>query len=217
MGTLARPEKNTASKPTLGRRKILVLPILTMGGLTLLAVCYYGLKPRAAETLAITSANTSIDEPTKIRPGIPKRLKISKLNIDAVIEPMGLTPQGDLDAPTTLADTGWYKDGVRPGEAGSAVIDGHFSAVGGKIAVFDDLHKLQKGDELIIQDENGTSIKFMMSGSREYAPGENAKAVFYSDDGKSRLNLITCQGSWVQTQQSYATRLVVFFDRAPEL
>lgn len=64
-----------------------------------------------------------------VNPGLlasPVRLKIPKINIDAAIESVGLTPEGAMDVPKSHTNVAWFNLGPRPGEQGSAVINGHF-------------------------------------------------------------------------------------------
>jgi len=141
------------------------------------------------------------------------RLKIPKINLNAAIESVGLTPDGAMDAPKGPTNTAWFNLGPSPGEKGSAVIDGHFGWYNGKPAVFDDLNKLQKGDKLYVEDETGASTTFVVRMSRSYDPKADATDVFGSDDGKAHLNLITCEGVWDKATKSYSNRLVVFSDK----
>jgi LPXTG-site transpeptidase (sortase) family protein len=150
-------------------------------------------------------------QPKKV--GVPVRLKLPKINVDAPIEQVGLTSDGALDVPKGPANTGWYNAGPRPGENGSAVIDGHFDLENNPRGVFFDLNKLQAGDKLSVEDETGTTITFVVRESRKYDPNADASTVFRSSDGKAHLNLITCSGVWDTAQQSYSNRLVVFTDR----
>jgi len=53
---------------------------------------------------------------------------------------------------------------------------------------------------------------FAVTAIRMYNPDDDATQVFVSTDGKAHLNLITCQGSWNNTEQTYSERLVVFTD-----
>ena len=155
--------------------------------------------------------------PAGIRPGIPLRFKIPAIGLDSAIDPVGLTSDGDLAVPKDITSAGWYQGGVRPGEPGSAVIDGHYGWIRRKAAIFNNLSKLQKGDEIDITDDVGVANAFVVRGSRQYLPGEKATAVFQSDDGKAYLNLITCQGMWESSQRTYSTRLVVFAVMKPKL
>lgn len=199
------------SKPTQKRQTVFWVAILL--GCLLAAVLARHFSPEQHRSSSSTAAKTqTISEgmAAKARPGLPSRLKIPKIGANLSIEPVGTTPNADLDVPKNPAGVGWYKDGVRPGEAGSAVIDGHFGWIDGQPAVFNNLHILQKGDEVYVDDETGVSRTFAVTGSRIYAPGEKATAIFYSDDGKERLNIITCEGVWDESQGGYTGRLVVF-------
>jgi sortase A len=155
-------------------------------------------------------------EPEKqeeLDPALPVRFRIPKINIDAAVERVGLTPEGDMDAPKGPASVAWYSQGPHPGEQGSAVVAGHFGWIDDIPAVFDNLHTLQPGDHVYVEDEKGATITFVVREFRMYNPNEEAVNVFGSNDGKAHLNLITCQGVWNKDQKSYSTRLVVFADQ----
>lgn len=147
----------------------------------------------------------------------PIRLRIPKINIDAAVEHVGLTSHGTMDVPKGPADVAWFDLGPRPGEDGNAVIAGHEGWKNGIPAVFDNLYKLQKGDELYVEDEKGAITTFVVREVRMYGENEDASVVFGSSDGKAHLNLITCEGIWNAAQKSYSNRLVVFTDKEIEL
>ena len=149
----------------------------------------------------------------QVRYGVPLHLKIPAINVDAVVEGVGLTQNGTMDTPKNPKDVAWFNLGTPPGENGSAVIDGHYGWKDGKPSVFDDLYKLRKGDKIYIQEDNGVTVTFVVQGDRRYNPQADASAVFNSSDGKSHLNLITCEGTWDKASGSYSLRLVVFADK----
>lgn len=144
-------------------------------------------------------------------PGLPIRLRIPSINVDAAIEYVGLTPEEAMDGPKNFNNVGWFKLGSRPGEKGSAVIAGHRGWKDGVATVFNNLHNLHKGDNLYIEDGKGTSISFIVQESRTYDPEEYVSDVFSQNDG-SHLNLITCDGVWDKSQKTYTKRLVIFAD-----
>lgn len=147
--------------------------------------------------------------------GLPMRLKIPKINVDSAVEYVGLASDGTMDVPKERDKTAWFNLGSRPGENGSAVISGHYGRQNNEGSVFDDLHKLRKGDKIYTEDENGKIISFVVRESRRYDPEtkstDNAD-IFGSIDGKPHLNLITCEGVWDENTQQYTKRLVVFAD-----
>jgi LPXTG-site transpeptidase (sortase) family protein len=174
---------------------------------------YFVIKDPAQRGLTPPTADTSLlDE--QISSELPVRLKIPKINIDAKIDPMGLTSDGAMEVPKGGRDVGWYSSGPRPGEIGSAVMDGHYGRwKNGEGSVFDDLNKLEKGDTVYVEDDKGVTTTFVVRELRTYDPNADALDVFSSDDGKSHLNLITCEGVWNKVSKSYSGRLVVFTDK----
>jgi len=141
------------------------------------------------------------------------RLKIPGINIDSAVEYVGLAADGTMDIPKSQDNVAWFETGQRPGENGSSVIAGHYGSKNGKASIFDNLHKLRKGDKLYIEDDAGVVTSFVVRESRRYDPKANASDVFDSNDGKSHLNLITCEGVWDERTQQYSKRLVVFTDK----
>lgn len=92
-------------------------------------------------------------------------------------------------------------------------MDGHAGWKNGIPAVFDNLHTLEKGDSIYVEDEKGVTTTFLVRDIRTYDPKAVAPDVFSSNDGKAHLNLITCEGVWDPVARSSTKRLVVFADR----
>lgn len=145
--------------------------------------------------------------------GAPMRFKIPSINVDASVEYVGITTDGAMNVPEERTNVAWYNLGPRPGENGSAVIAGHYGWKDGKGSVFDNLYKLRKGDKIYIEDDKGEIVSFVVRESRMYDPQADASEVFGSTDGKSHLNLITCEGIWNKVSKSYSQRLVIFTDK----
>lgn len=143
--------------------------------------------------------------------GTPVRLKIPSLKVNAVVERIGLTSAKEVEVPKGHGHVGWYKLGPKPGDEGSAVIDGHFARKTSGWAVFNDLYKLRKGDKLSIQDSNGKVLNFVVQSSRIYDVNAHPSEVYVSDSG-SHLNLVTCIGTWINSLHGFNKRLVVFTD-----
>jgi LPXTG-site transpeptidase (sortase) family protein len=147
---------------------------------------------------------------SKVSIGLPVRLTIPVININAVIQYVGVTSDGTMEVPTNATDVGWFKLGPKPGEKGSSVIAGHFDNENGGVGVFVNLYKLKKGDKLFVEDNKGKVTTFIVRESRTYNPGY-ADDVF-SESNNTHLNLITCDGLWDGAEKSYSKRLVVFAD-----
>jgi LPXTG-site transpeptidase (sortase) family protein len=176
---------------------------------------YYSLRPIQSDSAALgayTSALTNSEEvkPEKVRYGAPVRLIIPVLKVNAPIDRVGLLSNGDMEAPGSNESVGWYRFGPNPGDTGSAVIAGHYGRWGK--AVFGKLDSLKKGDRLQIEDENGEMVTFLVRESRIYDPEADTSEIFAQNDGRSHLNLITCEGVWDAASKTYSERLVVFTD-----
>jgi len=143
-------------------------------------------------------------------PGLPTRLKIYSIGVDAIIQQVGLNKKGEVGIPNNYVDVAWYKEGPRPGAPGSAVIDGHLDGKNMKEAVFYDLEKLKVGDLVEVLDDQGKIFQFRVYDKKVYDYASSTPEVFTSDGSRFLLNLITCTGDWIQTQKIYNKRVVVF-------
>ena len=142
---------------------------------------------------------------------LPVRLKIPSINVDAAIQPVGLTPSGALDVPNNTTDVGWYKFGPKPGQEGSAVIDAHFDNPNGLPAVFSKLDVLKPGDSVIVEDDKNILHYFVVKKLTNYLSDDFVTDIFNINNG-THLNLITCNGIWDVNKKTYTERLVVFAD-----
>jgi LPXTG-site transpeptidase (sortase) family protein len=166
----------------------------------------------SGEFIHITREITPSPTITRVQPiyALPVRLIIPEIGVNANIVPLGLKADGSIDVPGNLNDVGWYKYNPRPGEMGSAVIDGHHGV--GTNAVFMNLNKLQIGDIFKVIDANGQTINFIVKRTKDYDPSAHPAEVYLNDDGY-HLNLITCDGTWNSAKQTMSQRRVVFADK----
>jgi LPXTG-site transpeptidase (sortase) family protein len=172
--------------------------------------------PRTQEgsAAATLSASTlALNAEAHIVVGLPVRIKIPSINVNAPIEQVGVAVDGVMGVPKGPDGAGWFQFGPRPGEKGSAVIAGHFGWKNNIPAVFDDLRKVQKGDKIYVEDDAGIATVFVVRELRTYTEREDASGVFSSSDGIAHLNLVTCEGVWDPISKSYSNRLVVFADK----
>jgi len=167
-----------------------------------------GSVPLTANVIAVFEQKKTVSETP-----LPVHIIIPKINVSTAIESVGLTPQKAVDVPKGPIDVAWFKLGPRPGDSGNAIIVGHSGWKDNKPAVFDSLSKLSLGDKLFVEDEKGATTTFVVQGSQRYDPNADASKVFISNDGKSHLNLITCEGVWDKVSKSYSKRLVIFADK----
>lgn len=135
------------------------------------------------------------------------QLVISKININAAIENVGVDQNNNMAVPTKPMDVGLYSPGPQPGQPGDAVIDGHLDWYNLPQAVFYNLGQLQPGDEIDIV-AGGHTIRYAVTDRAIYSYTDHPVGLF-SKGGPSRLSLITCAGAWDKGKSTYTQRLVV--------
>ena len=142
----------------------------------------------------------------------PVRLIIPAVTINAPVEWVGTQPNADLATPTQSPwqDVGWYNLGPHPGERGSAVIDGHLDRPGGLPAVFWRLRDLHVGDEVLVKNTSGKTLRFQVTRIELFPPQDAPIQDIFGNWGGMYLNLITCAGDWIPSQHQTNLRLVVY-------
>lgn len=146
----------------------------------------------------------------------PARLLIPSLAVDAEVQHVGVTENGNMATPSNFKDVGWYKHGVTPGGSGSAVIAGHVDNGLGLAGVFNNLADLEEGDDIYVRRPDGSEVHFVVTGKRAYPYDDVPVDVLFNPVGSVRLNLITCDGEWLAEDKTYDQRLVVFAKLASE-
>jgi len=142
--------------------------------------------------------------------GKPTQLLIPSININTNIEHIGLTADGAVGAPEGAREVSWFNAGFRPGEKGNALISGHYGRwKNGTDSVFNLLPTLQSGDLIYVKDDQGTTRSFKVKATRIYGKNDSVPELFEGAD-TAQLNLISCYGEWILSEQTYSKRFVVF-------
>ena len=158
-----------------------------------------------------TTPTSSIPElDTVASSSLPARLIIPSLNINANIQYVGVNAQGNMRAPDNFTDISWYEYGTVPGMIGSAVMAGHVDNGLGLDGVFKHLSDLKVNDDIYIQTEGGTRLHFKVSDIEVYPYQSVPTETLFAQNDAARLNLITCEGSWVNGQDTYDHRIVIY-------
>lgn len=141
---------------------------------------------------------------------LPDRLNIPALDLDAIVLRVGVTPKGNMAVPPNYIDVGWYKYGTVPGQVGSAVFAGHVDNGLGFDGVFKHLNKLKIDDDIYVITKKGTRLHFIVEGIESYPYTEVPTNRLFKNSDAIRLNLVTCDGGWIQGEKTYDRRLVVY-------
>jgi LPXTG-site transpeptidase (sortase) family protein len=168
--------------------------------------------PESAPAAVASSTTPTPTAPTRTpqpAPGVPVRLLVPSLHVDASVVPISasggvLLPPGD---PQTL---GWWSAGARPGAAtGGALITGHTVHTGG--GAFDDLDTMKPGQLVQVRTPRGV-LDYAVSEVTVYRKSTLARDAerIFSQTVPGRLVLITCE-DWNGT--GYDSNAVVVANR----
>jgi sortase A len=139
----------------------------------------------------------------------PVRLQIPALDVDTVIESVGVAENGNMAEPTEWNDAGWFEPGPRPGGIGNAVIAGHYDSPWGP-AVFYRIDSLVPGDEIIVTMDDDTELRFAVTETLIVSAEDAPLQQIFGISKDRNLNLITCYGVYDRERGLYDDRLVVF-------
>lgn len=143
-------------------------------------------------------------------PSAPVKVRIPTINVDTQVERVGVDSEGRMDVPKDAGNTSWFGPGFKPGTKGNAVLAGHYDREDGSPAVFWDLSKLEKGDEIVVEDERGQEFVFLVTNIQDFPYDDFPIEEVFGAYGVPRLNLITCRGEWNENTENYSHRTVVF-------
>lgn len=187
---------------------IIVLALLAGFGLFGRAYFYFPNDEVDSGLPTVEQINNTYATTTAI--GLPERLIIPKLEIDADVQHLGVTTSGNMAAPNNFTDVSWYKLGTPPGADGSAVMAGHEDNAISLDGVFKHLEDLVVGDSVYVMDKDGNKLEFKVVDSKVYPYDNSPVEKIFNAKGKARLNLITCAGEWLPSAHTNDKRLVVY-------
>ncbi|GAA5135431.1 sortase domain-containing protein [Pseudonocardia adelaidensis] len=161
----------------------------------------------------------------------PVSISIPKLGAESDLMYLGRDATGALEVPPVEHPevAGWFAgddidedgDETKPGQRGSAVVAAHVDGRGpdgqpGFPGLFAHLSSLVPGDEVLVEQEGGTTLRFVVESVEAFEkvafPGERV----YLRDDAVRLNLVTCGGSFDEKAGHYVDNVVAFTKLAPD-
>jgi sortase (surface protein transpeptidase) len=119
--------------------------------------------PRPTATLPWSTATPDEFQ----RAGLPVRLEIPAIGVDAAIEHVGINSLNQIDVPKIAANVAWFDRSALPGQRGNSVISGHLDTATAP-AVFYELRKLIAGDEMVVTYANNDRYVFVVSAKQRY-------------------------------------------------
>ncbi|WP_235318347.1 class F sortase [Planococcus sp. CAU13] len=138
----------------------------------------------------------------------PLKIIIPSIGVEAEVQHLGITDNGEMAVPSTIDEVSWFEPGYKPGANGRAVIAGHVDGIDSP-AVFWDLSKLTAGDEIIVEGEDSQllfKVYAMESVKLELADVESV----FGYRSSPELVLITCSGAYDYGRGTREERLIVY-------
>jgi hypothetical protein len=139
----------------------------------------------------------------------PVRIRIDAIGASAPIDPLGLNPDGTLQAPADFGRAGYYTGRPNPGAVGPAIIVAHVDSKSGP-AVFYRLRALKPGDEVTVTRADGSDVVFLVDRLEEHPKDAFPTDAVYGPTPDATLRLITCGGSFDRSSGHYRDNLVAF-------
>lgn len=142
--------------------------------------------------------------------GVPVRLKITSLHLDAAVVPVRVSDDAVLDPPADFREVGWWTGSAKPGAgSGQTVLTGHSVHTGG--GSMDHVGRLRPGQHVDVVTRRGT-MRYAVAQVRVFSNrtvARRAVRLFGQQGGEGRLVLVSCTG-W--NGVSYDSNVVVFGD-----
>ncbi len=172
--------------------------------ITITGVSIHGWTAGSGEESAAQS--TPETRVTSVRPGVPTKLRLPSLGVEAPVTQIGTNRSNTLVPPSDYTTVGWWGSGRRPGaQHGTAILAGHTVATGG--GALDDLEHLQAGDQVIVE-RSGKPLSYVVASVQTYLKSELAHRAgrLFAQSGPSRVAIVTCE-DW--NGETYLSNVVV--------
>lgn len=140
----------------------------------------------------------------------PSRLVIPDLAVDAVVESVGVQPDGAMVIPASPTSVGWYQYGPAPADPeGNTVIAGHVATREDGPGALAALREASPGMRVEVTDADGTVHAYEVVGRESIVKESLPVDEIFARDGRPLLVLITCGGEYIPELRSHRDNVVV--------
>ena len=148
--------------------------------------------------------------PLPVLTSLPVRMRIPALELDYPVQSMGADASGTMQVAPGLEVVSWFDRSAIPGNEGNAIFGGHNMWRGVRSPVFY-LDELEIGDELVIDYDDGTSMRFLLESVFVYELRLAPSHLIMDPSGEQRLTLITCKPPFNTARGTSDNRIVAIF------
>jgi len=151
-----------------------------------------------------------VEEPPRVIESLAARMRIPALSLDYEVQSLGADETGTMLIAPALEIISWFDRSAIPGNEGNAIFGGHnlWNGVRSRIYTLDEL---EIGDELEIEYEDGTVLRFYMESVFVYELKTAPAHLIMDTKGESRLTLITCKPPFNPSTGTSDNRIVAIF------
>ena len=177
------------------------------------------LQEHGAAPAADSEVLSEPDTPALTRIGIPS------IGVDASVLTMGLDADNYPEVPNVGDEVAWYTFSAPPGRGSNAVFSGHVDWYywGNPVeGVFYHLRELQIGDQITLDREDGSQLRYSVTGNVATAYDDPNVVDVMKPTSKDVITLITCGGTWQKDYSdpnggNYSHRVIVRAERVLDL
>jgi sortase (surface protein transpeptidase) len=139
----------------------------------------------------------------------PVSVSIPTLGVKSRLLELGLDENKAMEVPRDPDRAGWFSRGPAPGALGPAVIAGHVTWDGAP-GVFYRLTTLRRGDQVAVTRSDGRTAVFTVDRVARFSKSEFPTQAVYGAIDHAGLRLITCGGTYDESEHRYLDNVVVF-------
>jgi sortase (surface protein transpeptidase) len=142
---------------------------------------------------------------------VPNQIQIPSLGVSAPVFPEAIDLKlGQVDVPSNIHQTGWWKDGAAPGDSsGTTLIFGHVDSAAAGAGAFYPLKSAQPGTIVSVTTGGGHVYRYRVTRVQS-VPKADLPTSIYTRSGPRRLVLVTCGGPFDYTTRHYVDNVIVY-------
>ncbi len=165
--------------------------------------------PSTPKAGATETAKRAPAQPLVLPDSRPVQISIPSLGVRSELIDLGLNPDRTMEVPRDPDDVGWFDQSVTPGELGPAVLAGHVTWQR-KPAVFFELAALRTGQRVEVKRADGSTAVFAVTDVQQHPKDRFPTKAVYGAIDHAGLRLITCAGTYDDSNARYLDNVVVF-------
>lgn len=142
---------------------------------------------------------------------MPKYVTINSLNVWSRVMRVGVDAKSQIGTPKNVYDTAWYDGSAKPGQPGTAFIDGHVLGPT-KGGVFANLSKIKAGATVSVTMGDNTKYSYKVVATEKVDANsiDMQKVLKPYGSAQQSLVLMTCSGTYLKGTETFDKRLIVY-------